>query len=137
MLRRPPSSTRTDTLLPYTTLFRSFFGAVRIDQNRPPELQRRAREAREDEHARILRILRRDIFLVDEVHPVAQRRHQADLRGAVDARQLVATISAIDVTDRHPVDIGERALHPPRQRLERSADRTETRRGGKECDRTG
>src|SRR3546814_11433331 len=90
MLRRPPSSTRTDTLLPYTTLFRSFFGAVRIDQNRPPELQRRAREAREDEHARILRILRRDIFLGDEVHPVAQRRHQADLRGAVDARQLVA-----------------------------------------------
>src|SRR3546814_13748356 len=27
MLRRPPRSTRTDTLLPYTTLFRSFDGA--------------------------------------------------------------------------------------------------------------
>src|SRR3546814_502747 len=26
MLRRPPRSTRTDTLFPYTTLFRSFFG---------------------------------------------------------------------------------------------------------------
>src|SRR3546814_16802853 len=26
MIRRPPRSTRTDTLLPYTTLFRSFFG---------------------------------------------------------------------------------------------------------------
>src|SRR3546814_10331901 len=25
MIRRPPRSTRTDTLLPYTTLFRSFF----------------------------------------------------------------------------------------------------------------
>src|SRR3546814_4784800 len=25
MLRRPPRSTRTDTLFPYTTLFRSFF----------------------------------------------------------------------------------------------------------------
>src|SRR3546814_15650816 len=26
MTRRPPRSTRTDTLFPYTTLFRSFFG---------------------------------------------------------------------------------------------------------------
>src|SRR3546814_12835652 len=25
MIRRPPRSTRTDTLLPYTTLFRAFF----------------------------------------------------------------------------------------------------------------
>src|SRR3546814_8391881 len=28
MLRRPPRSTRTDTLFPYTTLFRSDFSAV-------------------------------------------------------------------------------------------------------------
>src|SRR3546814_11696225 len=28
MLRRPPRSTRTDTLFPYTTLFRSEFGRV-------------------------------------------------------------------------------------------------------------
>src|SRR3546814_2559558 len=28
MLRRPPRSTRTDTLFPYTTLFRSAFGPV-------------------------------------------------------------------------------------------------------------
>src|SRR3546814_2719645 len=27
MIRRPPSSTRTDTLFPYTTLFRSLLGA--------------------------------------------------------------------------------------------------------------
>src|SRR3546814_10758095 len=26
MIRRPPRSTRTDTLFPYTTLFRSFYG---------------------------------------------------------------------------------------------------------------
>src|SRR3546814_15436449 len=26
MIRRPPRTTRTDTLFPYTTLFRSFFG---------------------------------------------------------------------------------------------------------------
>src|SRR3546814_16268128 len=28
MIRRPPRSTRTDTLFPYTTLFRSFLGLV-------------------------------------------------------------------------------------------------------------
>src|SRR3546814_6600177 len=28
MIRRPPRSTRTDTLFPYTTLFRSFWQAV-------------------------------------------------------------------------------------------------------------
>src|SRR3546814_12203266 len=28
MIRRPPRSTRTDTLFPYTTLFRSWLGAV-------------------------------------------------------------------------------------------------------------
>src|SRR3546814_9749044 len=39
MIRRPPRSTRTDTLFPYTTLFRSdadraFIGAHRGDHNR-------------------------------------------------------------------------------------------------------
>src|SRR3546814_8339553 len=29
MIRRPPISTRTDTLFPYTTLFRSLVGAAR------------------------------------------------------------------------------------------------------------
>src|SRR3546814_2460521 len=29
MIRRPPRSTRTDTLFPYTTLFRSHFGITR------------------------------------------------------------------------------------------------------------
>src|SRR3546814_890058 len=28
MIRRPPRSTRTDTLFPYTTLFRSIFGSI-------------------------------------------------------------------------------------------------------------
>src|SRR3546814_6700121 len=34
MIRRPPRSTRTDTLFPYTTLFRSF-GAVGIADGQP------------------------------------------------------------------------------------------------------
>src|SRR3546814_4797179 len=31
MIRRPPRSTRTDTLFPYTTLFRSFVAVLRQD----------------------------------------------------------------------------------------------------------
>src|SRR3546814_10420012 len=36
MIRRPPRSTRTDTLFPYTTLFRSFLGEHRgmLEQHR-------------------------------------------------------------------------------------------------------
>src|SRR3546814_1516929 len=32
MIRRPPRSTRTDTLFPYTTLFRSHFAVMQIDE---------------------------------------------------------------------------------------------------------
>src|SRR3546814_16985731 len=33
MIRRPPITTRTDTLLPYTTLFRSFFAGVILSES--------------------------------------------------------------------------------------------------------
>src|SRR3546814_11290762 len=35
MIRRPPRSTRTDTLFPYTTLFRSFAGGQALLSRRP------------------------------------------------------------------------------------------------------
>src|SRR3546814_11363459 len=34
MMRRPPISTRTDTLFPYTTLFRSLDGLVNVPKSR-------------------------------------------------------------------------------------------------------
>src|SRR3546814_1858556 len=37
MLRRPPRSTRTDTLFPYTTLFRSVLAALHRDHPRVSE----------------------------------------------------------------------------------------------------
>src|SRR3546814_9108243 len=36
MIRRPPISTLTDTLFPYTTLFRSVAGGIRAQHVRPP-----------------------------------------------------------------------------------------------------
>src|SRR3546814_15590856 len=37
MIRRPPRSTRTDTLFPYTTLFRSEPDVVTLDLGLPPD----------------------------------------------------------------------------------------------------
>src|SRR3546814_10924284 len=42
MIRRPPRSTRTDTLFPYTTLFRSLGGLA--DRGRKPESARETAE---------------------------------------------------------------------------------------------
>src|SRR3546814_5487679 len=44
MIRRPPRSTRTDTLFPYTTLFRSLRGAPR--RAGQPDLRRLPRAGR-------------------------------------------------------------------------------------------
>src|SRR3546814_9439022 len=40
MLRRPPRSTRTDTLFPYTTLFRSHVLRHAVDHRRPEDAGR-------------------------------------------------------------------------------------------------
>src|SRR3546814_12984618 len=42
MIRRPPRSTRTDTLFPYTTLFRSAASSTR---RRPPQVEHRPKLA--------------------------------------------------------------------------------------------
>src|SRR3546814_8358086 len=69
MIRRPPRSTRTDTLFPYTTLFRSTIAAV----NRvcPPytmpimtKLAASGQAARSDEHTSELQSLMRTSYAV-------------------------------------------------------------------------
>src|SRR3546814_11182026 len=71
MIRRPPRSTRTDTLFPYTTLFRSLCRAVR--RARPPGAGCRAggapavrgtAEARSEEHTSELQSLMRISYAV-------------------------------------------------------------------------
>src|SRR3546814_1105774 len=49
MIRRPPRSTRTDTLFPYTTLFRSFRLRVRLPPPRA-RIRGRADGARDLDH---------------------------------------------------------------------------------------
>src|SRR3546814_10504051 len=77
MIRRPPRSTRTDTLFPYTTLFRSFAqrraskGAWRSAAPRQPTLPSRlmpmsfcAWTARSEEHTSELQSLMRISYAV-------------------------------------------------------------------------
>src|SRR3546814_14909923 len=53
MIRRPPRSTRTDTLFPYTTLFRSHpRGPARAHGNRPRKLLGRGPRNRRHRHQR-------------------------------------------------------------------------------------
>src|SRR3546814_16744986 len=46
MIRRPPRSTRTDTLFPYTTLFRSWRNGLGLLENLSSEAKARAEEER-------------------------------------------------------------------------------------------
>src|SRR3546814_2112952 len=76
MIRRPPRSTRTDTLFPYTTLFRSARAAAALAQcgavaerqhafpSRPASLDRGRRPARSEEHTSELQSLMRISYAV-------------------------------------------------------------------------
>src|SRR3546814_2860328 len=73
MIRRPPRYTRTDTLFPYTTLFRSYFADQRIEEGR---LTRRGAAGDQDVEPPTHRLAQRcrDIAGVDErSHPVDRR----------------------------------------------------------------
>src|SRR3546814_17550768 len=60
MIRRPPRSTRTDTLFPYTTLFRSVDIGLGRKKARPDEIEdgRKRKEGHADKHADTQRIRR-------------------------------------------------------------------------------
>src|SRR3546814_1432488 len=79
MIRQPPRSTRTDTLFPYTTLFRSrrrgraVWRRQRVDEQQPAPMQgphhrvharRRLREPRSEEHTSELQSLMRISYAV-------------------------------------------------------------------------
>src|SRR3546814_347196 len=104
MIRRPPRSTRTDTLLPYTTLFRSHPAHLARTQ-----AQRRVHAFTSDQlhagpgGARDLRTLAR--LHLDAMHgradrDVAQRQRVTGLDRRIDARDhLVAGLQALGRDD--------------------------------------
>src|SRR3546814_13346111 len=70
MIRRPPRSTRTDTLFPYTTLFRSGFDRLDHDQlpqpgtDHGPAARNRGILSRSEEHTSELQSLMRISYAV-------------------------------------------------------------------------
>src|SRR3546814_10512592 len=79
MIRRPPSSTRTDTLFPYTTLFRSLLVAVILDRGIPC----------------IACIVDYDVEPIELLHRGTDKALREPVRGnaAVDGDCLAATIA--------------------------------------------
>src|SRR3546814_10252397 len=81
MLRRPPRSTRTDTLLPYTTLFRSA-AAIALQQRRRTQ----AEQGGLDLAARRRQQQGRGVAQhLDQLSAAAEGHHQAERRVAGDA----------------------------------------------------
>src|ERR1700755_92586 len=63
----------------------------------------RAGETRQDKYARVIGILRGDIFLGNEIHTVAQWSHEPDAGGAIKPGERRVAIGTVDVTDRRPI----------------------------------
>src|SRR3546814_9994051 len=81
MLRRPPRSTRTDTLFPYTTLFRSGHGVARLVIGLGLRVRRRAVARRVD--VRGAAGEQQAVERVEHVqHLLALRHHRDDDGGA-------------------------------------------------------
>src|SRR3546814_7745651 len=77
MIRRPPRSTRTDTLFPYTTLFRSALQSRRRDRPTRPWAADRGRghSWRSEEHTSELQSLMRISYAVFCLQKKTQHRH--------------------------------------------------------------
>src|SRR3546814_14039548 len=84
MIRRPPRSTRTDTLFPYTTLFRSLQRAGEAaDLEEVAPLRDRQQEAAVEEGAV-------QAVLAELLGERQQRLHEARLQQALRLRRIVA-----------------------------------------------
>src|SRR3546814_7818599 len=88
MMRRPPRSTRTDTLFPYTTLFRSHLASRKSRQTKDTlelgsRLPARSESAEEARDIRAQRVARIAAFHCDQRRPAARGdvgREQAIVR---------------------------------------------------------
>ena len=79
---------------------------VRVDEEGRLQLLGGAGELGEHEHAGVVGGLGGDELLGDEVHPVVERRDEADAGQAVEAAERAAVIAAGEVADGHPVEVG-------------------------------
>src|SRR3546814_6993041 len=101
MIRRPPRSTRTDTLFPYTTLFRSNpFGTVGVIGSTAERLEGRAMNA-DDMKVETFACVFDDI--ADTPEEATELRTRADLRRGITARRKSWDVPLADAAKRHGV----------------------------------
>src|SRR3546814_16416918 len=122
MIRRPPRSTRTDTLFPYTTLFRSRRSSRRTSRGQSVKTRRHERGV-----LGLRYLLRSSLGAGAGVEPDQVRR--AVECGAADRVLFVCA------AEHGGVVLGK--TENAETRLRPRGGRTEERRGGKEVCRTG
>src|SRR3546814_20797885 len=91
MIRRPPRSTRTDTLFPYTTLFRS---------RHHDRLGAQAPSSHENDPRSPNMLLRRTLRRNNRLKPLRVRRRHLN----PDPRSHAASSTGTESIGRHPVD---------------------------------
>src|SRR3546814_11227105 len=120
IVRRPPRSTRTDTLLPYTTLFRSNAATERIAHHRHLVY---AKPVEQGGH-----LVDPDLLVFDPALGIGIAKPEHVRRNDAKALRQFGNVEP-------HVGPGRYARTRPRDQLDRS--RSEERGVGKECRRTG
>src|SRR3546814_20143299 len=122
MIRRPPRSTRTDTLFPYTTLFRSLKRRgqrLSIDDAPPRDVHEHAVGAERLEHRRIDNMSCRRVARQDRDPRVARRRPRLRPPTPRIGEGLLPGASGIGSRNLQPLQPpAERPPHPPPPRTE-------------------
>src|SRR3546814_4527792 len=98
MIRRPPRSTRTDTLFPYTTLFRSHDRYAH--QDRRPHLQDR-RPDRSEEHTSELQSLMRISYAVFCLKKKKQKQKNSNIKNKNDRQSHLYILTTNYQTTKH------------------------------------
>src|SRR3546814_3646597 len=99
MIRRPPRSTRTDTLFPYTTLFRSLRFTARSHawERRPPHSCARrvysSESSRSEEHTSELQSLMRISYAVFCLKKKTNNKEHTPINNHTGSRQRINTLS--------------------------------------------
>src|SRR3546814_5235001 len=80
MIRRPPRSTRTDTLFPYTTLFRSLSVSVRVYRALLVAYPKAFREHYESQMVQVFRDSTREAYHHGGMSGVRSEEHTSELQ---------------------------------------------------------
>src|SRR6056297_3649556 len=109
MIRRPPRSTRTDTLFPYTTLFRSCLWVT--DTHSGEERCVADRQTRSEEHTSELQSLRRISYAVFCLKKKKTRYKGKKIRSNSNSKKQNSKNSSISISTRKSRSYRYNSLH--------------------------